>query len=270
MKIVRLFIAISFAVVAVASASGWFLVGAQAAGTIPASPVSVTTKSHGLRITLLAPRATYPMNSLVLTTIRVKNVSVRSIGIARAGCLPTIRTDVLDKKGQPYPPPVNSYPASCGPDIGPMMLTPGAVLRETSLVVLRSGWLRADLAIETGNAGSRDIHGKVLGLTLVPAAAEHVTLTYGTPRNPNVGFTATISPTPKGAGRLYVASWQSCGQANGTGEDTGSFPYQWLTASGPTLHTTILHPGCGHQLWQFVAGWIGHPVAKLKVSITTS
>ena len=212
----------------------------------------------------------YPANSLVLTTIRVKSVSAKTVSILRGGCLPSIRTVVLDKKGQPYPPPVNPYP-SCGPYIRPMVLTPGAVLRETSLVVLRSGWLRADLAIETGKAGSVNIHGKVLSLKLVPATAEHVALTYGTPRHPNAGFTATISPSPKGAGRLYVTFWQSCGQANGRGEDTGTFPDSWgARSSGPTLHTTILHPGCGHQLWQFVAGWIGHPVAKLKVSITTS
>ena len=95
MKSVRLYIAISVAVVAVASASGWFPVGAQAAGKIPASPVSVTTKSHGLRITLSAPRATYPMNSLLLTTIKVKNVSARTVSILRGGCQTQVRSRIL-------------------------------------------------------------------------------------------------------------------------------------------------------------------------------
>ena len=270
LKVCRLVTAICVAVVAVASASGGFPAGAQAAGKDFALPVMATTTSHGLKITLSAPLRTYAANSLLLTTIRVKNVSARTVSIQRGGCLPTIGTVVLNKKGQPYSPPVNSYPASCGPDIGPTMLTPGAVLRESSFVVLRPGWLRADLAIETGKAGPGDIHGKVLRLTLIPAAPEHVALAYGTPGHPDAGFTATISPTLKGAGRLYVTSSESCNQANGTGVATGTFPDHWAAASGPTLHTTILHPGCGHQLWQFVAGWIGHPVAKLKVSITTS
>jgi hypothetical protein len=43
---------------------------------------------------------------------------------------------VLDKKGQPYPPPVNFYPPSCGPSVPPTALKPGGFLRQTSLVVL--------------------------------------------------------------------------------------------------------------------------------------
>jgi hypothetical protein len=270
MKYVRPTVAVCLAVTAVASATGGFPIGVRAASKNAPVPAAATIENHGLKITLSAPRGTYPRNALVATSITVKNVSSKSIPILRWACLPSIRTLVLGKKGHPYPPPVNLHPPSCGPSRPSKPLVPGGVLRTTSLVVLRSGSLRADLRIAGGQSGSLAVSGNVLRLTLVPGAAEHVRLTSGTPGHPNAGFTASIRPVQKRAGRLYVASWQSCRQANGTGQDTGTFPGQWLAASRSILRTSILRPSCGHQMWQFAAGWIGHPVAKLDLNVSAS
>jgi hypothetical protein len=268
MKGIRLVVIVCAALAAMASAAGLSPVGVRA--TRPDSTVTVTSTSHGLKITLSVPRATYPENALVATTITVKNISAQAVDIVGAGCLPIAWTEVLDKHGNSYPTPITFHPPSCGPHRRPMVLKPGAVVSTTSIVVLRSGSLRTDLRITSGESGQVDVPGDVLALTLVQAAAEHVALTSGTPGHPDAGFTASVWPVPKAAGSLYITSWQSCRQANGNGEDTGSFPYQWQTATGSILHTTILHPSCVTQTWQFAAGWLGYPVAKLNLGISAT
>lgn len=89
-------------------------------------------------------------------------------------------------------------------------------------------------------------------------------------RDARGGFTASIWLVPKNPAELYVASLQRCRQTNGRGEDESTIPGEWSMISGSVLYTNILGPGCAHDEWHFVAGWLGYPVANLDMSVSTS
>ena len=88
----------------------------------------------------------------------------------------------------------------------------------------------------------------------------------GTPGHRGSGYSASISPAPAaGNPRLYEQWFEGCWSANGDGGETGHFA--WESVAGHILRTTTLNSGCYRRVWQFVAGWIGHPVVRFHLSI---
>lgn len=255
-------------VMAAMLALGMSIVSSSSPSLATASgPASVTTVGHGLKVTLSIPKASYPTNALVATTITAENVSGKPIGILEDGCSPELRAEVLDKHGKPYPPPVDFFPISCGPYVPPRELKPHTSIKATAIVVLQSGNVRSDLTIQAGKQGETDVPGKVLHLAPVAGRPEHVSLT-ASPPNPNGGLTATISPVQSGVGPLYIAFYEECDQSNGEQEGYGTLPSHWDKTTGSSLFSGILGSACSREEWHFAAGWIGFPVARFDMSLS--
>ena len=224
------------------------------------------TVSHGLKVTISTPEATYPANALVEASVTVVNASKQPINVLEGLCTPAVGAEVLNAQGKPYSSPVAFLTNSCPPEYFPEQLNPGKSLHDSPFVILRSGLIRSDLTIAGGKAGTIDVIGKTLKLVLVPGQPEHVTLTP-TPANPTGGYTASITPVQVDRGHLYVTSYQLCDKSSGEDEGEGD---SWDQESGATVSTDILGSFCSSERWQLVAGWIGLPVATFHMSVSTS
>ncbi|HZT95530.1 MAG TPA: hypothetical protein VFB34_01710 [Chloroflexota bacterium] len=257
--------------VRVAIAVGAVLLAVPASGSAakirPAGkmPIISTTVTDGLKITLVLPQSSYPKNALAATLIKVRNVSSNGIKLAAGQCFPPIHTDVLNKHGKPFSYPDPFKPPSCGLSGGGRTLKPGQHVRLGSVVVLRSGNLRPSVLIQAKSTTVTAL-GKVVKLKLSHAGAEHIALTSGS----NGSFIASITPALSHAGPLYVALYETCKRANGSGQVEGLVPGTWQQRSGSTVSTDVFGPGCVRELWHLVAGWIGFPAAKLDLSISSS
>ena len=223
-------------------------------------------RGYGLKVTLSTPESTYPTNALVEATVTVVNISKKPIDVLEGLCKPVLGIDVLDTKGKPYPSPVAFSTDSCPPEYLPDELNPGKSLHDSPFVILQSGLIRSNLAIAGGKTGTIDVIGKTLKLAVVSGQPEHVTLAPA-PANPNGGYTASITPVQAHRGHLYVTSYQFCNKSNGEDEGEGD---SWDQESGATVSTDILGSFCSSEKWQFVAGWIGLPVATFLMTVSTN
>ena len=231
--------------------------------------VSSSTVSHGLRITLSVAQPTYSIDGLALTVIAIQNVTGASIGLINSPCTGQYtHTEVLNKKGNPYPWPLPTYVLPCPLPL-PTTLAAGKSLTSDSVVYLQSGMLRADLTIATSKAGNElvDVTGKKLSVKLHAAQPEYAT--FASQPGSVGGFTASIWPVPKDAGRLYYAEVEVCGSDAGQ-EIEGAAPGYWQSTSKSWVSTNILGPACMHEEWHVLAGWLGYGAARLDFSATSS
>ena len=227
------------------------------------SSLSSTTVTHGLRIVLQVSRDRYPLNSLIDTNIRVQNVTVKAIKVVSSPCTGQYtHTEALDTHGVPIPWPLPIERLPC-PLPFPQKLQPGKTITTTSIAYLQSGVLRADVTIDEPNAGFIEVPGNPLTIATYAAAPEHATFA-STPGSPG-GYPASIWPVPKNPGKLFVVSVQICDQFNGEVEQVGGLPGDWNATTGSVVSTSILGPGCVKEKWDLIAGWIGYPVASLRM-----
>ena len=229
--------------------------------------VSVSSVTHGMRLTLSMDHEINPRNGLVRAQVTVKNMSHQTIPVIVNACLPMLRVDSVSRTGKPVSTNQDWFPASCGPFRRPQPLRPGAIVRADPITVLATPRLRAYLTFQSGKSQNDvEVSSRTLTLRLRSEAAPHVS-ERSMRAGQGSGFTAKISPAPSGHRLLYTHGHQSCWQANGTGQESGSFPGQWTAISGSTLRFTTPKHGCRTVLWEFTAGWIGHPVVHFKLSI---
>jgi hypothetical protein len=231
--------------------------------------VTSTAVSHGLKITLFVGQPSYPTDSLAQTTITVANVSSKPIGVINSPCTGQFtHAEVINSKGVPYPWPLPTYPVPC-PLVLPAPLAPGASITDDSIVYMESGRLRAAVTIQTASPGSEyvNITGTTLTVKLYSSPPEHAT--FAAQPGSGGGFTTSIWPVPKDAGRLYYADVQICRGAQEQ-DIEGGMAGVWQSTSGSTLSTDILGPSCRHEEWHLIAGWLDYPAAHLDFSATTS
>ena len=251
--------------------------GATAAGNTPGHgvlghkvhDVSSSTVSHGLRITLSVAQPTYSIDGLALTVIAIQNVTGASIGLINSPCTGQYtHTEVLNKKGTPYPWPLPTYVLPCPLPL-PTTLAAGKSVTSDSVVYLQSGTLRADLTIATSKTGDElvDVTGKKLTVKLHAAQPEYAT--FASQPGSVGGFTASIGPVPKDAGKLYYAEVEVCRSDAGQ-EIEGAVPGYWQSTSDSWVSTNILGPACTHEEWHVLAGWLGYGTARLDFSATSS
>jgi len=256
------------AMVLVTASSLWLSpVRAQVLRTDPSNEsIASTVRSHGLAITLSVPKRAYPEGSLVPTTITVRNISHRPLGVLNSKCDPGIETEVLNGAGDILYPPAfrGQFEPNClgrgpvCPNSPGLCLKPGKVLRISSIVVLLGARIRAEVTRATRYALS-PLLGKPLTIRLTPSRAERVRMI---PTSNNT-FVARIYPVPAHAGRLYYASALTCYTGEGISSG-GDPPGDWASTTAKTLRASfkMCHKG---YVWQFVAGWIGHPAVEVRM-----
>ena len=217
-----------------------------------ASAYRIDTMSHGIRLSLLVPRRTYPRNALVSTTITVRNVSKH---VVRLDTFPPINggqgpeVSVIDASGDiVYPPALSKVFRLPNPFPGRLTLGPGQSYTIHDDVILRANGVYADALIE-GPKAARTISTPVLRMRLGPSKAPRVDL------HTNSGNAyAEIRPVKQARGALLYMSAAKCSQPEAISQQL-----DWMPSSG-----TRLVSGCRHLVeWHAVAGWRGSPVAVI-------
>ena len=230
-----------------------------------ALPVTSTAVSHGVKITLTVRADSYPLRSLVRMVVTVENVSRKVFYVLGSICTGLFtHTLVLNRKGQPYPWPLPTYPIFC-PKVQGSPLEPGKSVVTSSVVFLESGTLQA-----VANISSRkyDVTGKPLTVGVYQTSEpEHATLApiSGSPGK----FAASIWPVPKNSGKLYYAEIEQCDNGHILG-GAGGLPNLWSSTSTSRVTSSILGNTCKHEEWHLIAGWLGYPAARLDFTLTTT
>lgn len=230
--------------------------GANKAAYLSMAAPTVTTISHGVKLSLIVPGSVYPQNALVPVTLVLRNVSKRTI-------LPSRGNDLICGTRAPwaqvvtpggnvlYPP---AMPAGGGPSCGawPMgpQLSPGHLVRRQFLVVLRSNRIRGVVSLPGPYGEDIRVQTAPVQVRLIRDTPPRVRLV----RSP--GVYADIRPgSPSWSGPLRYVYYWACGADGGLQEGLD----QWMT-----VRATRFEPGCTHPYqWDLVAGWLGHPVATI-------
>jgi hypothetical protein len=242
-----------------------FLSGGRAQATTGAA-ITVSTVSHGVRLTMTVPGDEFSEGALVRVRTSIENVSTHPIQLA-ATCPPwgTPWVAVLDGIGNvAYPPAVTAVGVKgrtkCSKLYLFTRLSPGATLRTTRLIVLRDPRLQARVTLATrvvaGNLveGWRDMQGKTVAVHLLPATPLAATVTS----SPTLQVTVPLpSPDP---GPLYYQYVLRCDTSSGA-----SYPgtWTWQHTTGPTIDLTPPTYCASTSEWHIAAGYLDHPVATI-------
>lgn len=230
------------------------------------SGITVSTTSHGIRLSLVVPKRSYPRNALVRFSVSVKNVSPHRIQVRLGAQCSYTNPDieVLDVQGHLFPhipsshgepspqPPTayNPFPG-CERSLGARWLEPGQSAHQRDFAVLGYGHVRAVM---------------MLGADLAPHAMTpeaQVLLTTGkapiaTFQHSNVGPYVTIQRPLGAGGRLYFVETATCFSASSP-VSLSSSPL-WL----PVIQGNRVYSGCyGKQEWHGYAGYLNYPVATI-------
>lgn len=240
--------------------------GMLAAGTVTScgssphanssGPITARRVSHGLRLTLMLPKRSYPRNALIGATVKVQNVSHHMISAPGTSCTQTepFVEDIGPHGRILYPDGVswlNLIPP-CGAATEDTFMGPGF---KRSLgpvyVIARSSTLRAVMDIrESGvsQTSNTPAFSPLIRLHLGPYSAPKIALRAQArvAAHLDPGFSTTAPPVFLSLGHCYP----------------GSAPYDYLgTYWGPASGRTIM-PECNHpSSWRAIAGWPGHSVA---------
>ena len=123
------------------------LAAPSAVGAHPASVYTSQIRTHGVLLSVSLARRTYPQDALVRVTVRLVNVSQRTVQIGGTGAAmcgqdgPGVRVTDANNR-QLYPPAAEWVLASCGPPIRPRPLLPGHALQQKLLAILRGDRIR--------------------------------------------------------------------------------------------------------------------------------
>jgi len=228
----------------------------------PAEHLTVSTVSHGVKLTLTAPHRDYPENALIRVSVRLENLShhwktVRGSGPLCGSNRPS--AEVTTSAGLAvYPPAIPFVFASCGRVLFGTRLLPGGVLQAHPLIILRGNRVQAYASID--NQGT-EIITKPLVLHLFPGVAPRVTITK-TPF-----LQAAVRPTNEGTKkRLYFLYGYRCpgDPADDGFIGTASGVFQWQSTTLSHHGAYLFQVGCDNPIaWHVVAGYLNQPVATI-------
>jgi len=225
--------------------------------------------SHGIRLVVSLPRASYPWNALASVTVRATNVSSHVIGIAPTevpdNCWIDAPVVVVQRKdgSTAFPPAIPDEP---GPNCAPTFITdsrplpPGKSITVRQHVILRAAHVRAYLNLAIGGRSVK-LLTPLVSLHLFSSPAAQATLHLGSE------IFATAQPPPGARGAVLIAEWWHCrGRAL-----VGAPGYVVMEgAQGPfrAVNPGRIRPqivaGCNRLLqWHAAIGWLNHPVANI-------
>ncbi|MDQ2744174.1 MAG: hypothetical protein M3Z66_18035 [Chloroflexota bacterium] len=228
--------------------------------------------SHGIRLVVSLPRASYPWNALASVTVRATNVSNHAIGIEPTevpdSCWIYAPVIVVQRKdgSTAFPPAIPGEPGpTCAPFIGPLSshsqeLPPGQSIAMRQHVILRAAHVRAYLNLAVGGRSVK-LTTPLLSLHLFSSPPAQATLHLG------LLVFATAQPPPGAHGAVLIAEWWDCrGRAL-----EGAPGYVVMEgAQGPfrPVNPGRIRPqivaGCNRLLrWHAAVGWLNHPVASI-------
>jgi hypothetical protein len=224
------------------------------AGARTSSGVAVSTISHGIRLTLVVPRHTYPRNALVQFSVIVQNVShytvLTSFG-PFCGLTTNPSIEVSNGKGQLTPQlPSVTYGHPCSGVPTGLPLLPGQTTRQHLVGVVSGAYIRSVLHL------GHDL------TKAVDTPRVQIRLTAGTPltaaiHRSNIGPYATVRRPSRAMGPLYFVESAMCGSSTN---------FQGLESNlvwSPILFHRIYSGYAGPQDWHGLAGYINYPVATI-------
>lgn len=223
----------------------------------PASSVRVDTVSHGVRLSLVVPRRSYPRNALVVATVRVTNVSRHAVFLS-GNNYPTVdvfngsHQDVYDS-AEPFGTSTFVMPSG-GPHRPPRSLAVGASLTAHPFLVLRGRVVQARATVAV-HGFEQNITGRQTRLGL-SARDEPVVSVQDIPVLHAVVSSPEEADTPlyridetqcaaHGGVSLYFSQWAS------TRSSTLAPPFPRDCDIGSTRH------------WIAYAGYLDHSIAEI-------
>jgi hypothetical protein len=227
----------------------------ESAHATSSTDITVTTVSHGIKLTLVVPGGTYPRNALVKLTVVVQNVSHYAV-LTRLGpqCETTNNPsiEVSNGKGQltPQLPSIMHDGRGCGVTIG-LPLMPRQSELQHVVAVLSGAYVRAVLYVGRYLAkGFRTPRGQI---HLTTGTALIATL-----HPSNIGPYATVQRPSGAKGPLYFVESALCGSpAHPQGKEVNLI---W----SPTLFDRIYSGCAGTQDWHGLVGYLNYPVATIN------
>ncbi len=228
-------------------------------GTSASSTTSlrVDTVTHGVKLSLIVPRRTYPRNALIQVTVRLQNVSRRTVLVSSGINGPTVV--VLDSAKQVVYSPESPFMDDTfmsilgGGPRPPIKLAPHKSWTPTFFVILRGPVLQAQ-ALLGARGKELEVDGAPVPITLTDAAAPAVLVSDA----PTIH--ATVTPPPGALGPPIVMEETHC-SGNGISSEDG-----WDGASSDDL-TPDFAPDCvSPRTWIAYAGWLGYPIATVSYS----
>jgi hypothetical protein len=219
------------------------------------SGITASTTAHGVKLTLVVPRRTYPRNALVKFSVTVQNVShyvvLTSLG-SLCGLTSNPSIEVSNGKGQPTPQlPSSTFAGStCGAIIGRPLL-PQRSERLHVVGVMSGAYIRAVLHIGRYLA-------KAFGTPRV-----QIRLTASTPliaaiHQSNIGPYATVRRPARAKGPLYFVESAMCGSS--THPRGREVSLVW----SPIVFNRVYSGCAGPQNWHGLAGYLNYPVATIS------
>jgi hypothetical protein len=224
------------------------------------SDTSITTVSHGMKLTLVVSRQSFPRNALVQVGVRLENVSREDLRVATYPRLcgygnPGI--DVTDARGRTVFPPATTFlyqaPICSTPSLA--TLAPGDVRTGRPLVILRGRYIQVVAQIEL-EGETYSVFGRKLLIHLYAAPPLNATLKFDSDGFPY----AVIGPVPHPHSSLRYVSSNKCLVNEPDGQITTYAQWNiWLEALSSDVPAA-----CPNLLeWHMVAGYLDHPVATL-------
>jgi hypothetical protein len=214
------------------------------------SPLTVSTVSNGVRLTLTVSRRVYAASALAQVTVQVRNASRHPvwtrIGVNCITWNPSV--EVIDDRGtltSQLPPDYFSPPC---PRVGGRLLPPGAGVREHVLVIIGATHISATLLV--GKRLNGRVQTPAVTVRLVPGTPPSVAV-----RDSPFGPSVQVDRPTGATGPLYVEDSAFCHLSAGI--DTFQNTLIWTPApAGP------IYPDCGNtQEWHGLAGFLNYPVA---------
>jgi len=225
--------------------------------------------SHGIRLVVSLPRASYPWNALASVTVRATNVSNHVVGIAPTevpySCFIDAPVIVVQRKdgSTAFPPAIPGEP---GPSCPPTFITdsrplpPGKSITVRQHVILRAANVRAYLNLAIAGRSVK-LFTPPVSLHLFSSPPAQATLHLGSQ------VFATALPPPGAHGAVLIAEWWNC-----RGRPLVGAP-GYMTIEGfdgpfravnPGRIRPKLAAGCNRLLeWHAAIGWLNHPVAPI-------
>lgn len=237
----------------------WLTIIPTSARAGPAAPARVVSISHGVRLTLVVPRHTYPRNSLAWVTVRVQNISPHPVSLLKPCDENLVGAEVINAAGQAvYPPALRtSLPLSCPPAV-PRSLMPGAHLTRHVLALFRTPRLRAAVSLAGGT-----VTGRAIMVPLTKGHAPHVSLQT----SPDVALRVRAASRERST-PLLAKSWGYCEVADPAGSVRSGSETGWIVVHRAQGGGYVVRPdigpdgGCRQPIeWHVVVGFPGQPVA---------
>jgi hypothetical protein len=241
----------------------------HALSAVRARPAHVYTsqiRAHGVFLSISLARRTYPQDALVRVTVRLVNVSRRTVRVgATSGPVlghygPGVQ--VLGAGNQVlYPPAAEWVLAGGAKPVRPAPLLPGHTLQRKLLAILRGDRIQG---IASLGAQSVRVLTPPLKLELTNEPAPHLTLITSAPAEIDV-----TPATPDQRGMFYLTTSILCLHAPDAGGNEGGGSGDARFERGTVGRDGVfrLPAGCDPPTrWSFAGGWLNHPAVTVDYS----